>query len=180
MNWGEISSTFHYWYYLDLLLDRRFIHILNSVVLKMAESLQDRPVFYNSTRGAIFALSHFSTKIRRIFDEISTDVHSTSCLSTKIRRTVAFDVMSDSTESRIRRKGFRRNVMDACKTSMCTYPTLVRATIPSTLRLPCRRTVKDGTFPSSCESSSSLVFSDSPESVTNNFRMEIGLQINRE
>ena len=52
MNWGEISSTFHYWYYLDLLLDRRFIHILNSVVLKMAESLQDRPEFYNSTRGA--------------------------------------------------------------------------------------------------------------------------------
>ena len=26
---------------------------------------------------------------------------------------VAFDVMSDSTESRIRRKGFRRKVMDA-------------------------------------------------------------------
>ena len=52
MNWAEISSTFHYWYYLDLLLDRRFIHILNSVVLKMAESLQDRPEFYNSTRGA--------------------------------------------------------------------------------------------------------------------------------
>ena len=52
MNWGEISSTFHYWYYLDLLLDRRFIHILNSVVLKMAESLQDRPEFYDSTRGA--------------------------------------------------------------------------------------------------------------------------------
>ena len=52
MNGGEISSTFHYWYYLDLLLDRRFIHILNSVVLKMAESLQDRPEFYNSTRGA--------------------------------------------------------------------------------------------------------------------------------
>ena len=44
--------TFHYWYYLDLLLDRRFIHIFNSVVLKMAENLQDRPEFYNSTRGA--------------------------------------------------------------------------------------------------------------------------------
>ena len=52
MNWGEISSTFHYWYYLDLLLDHRFIHIRNSVVLKMAGSLQDRPEFYNSTRGA--------------------------------------------------------------------------------------------------------------------------------
>ena len=52
MNWGEISSTLHYWYYLDLLLERRFIHILNNVVLKMAESMQDRPKFYNSTRGA--------------------------------------------------------------------------------------------------------------------------------
>ena len=118
MNWGEISSTFNYWYYLDLLLDRRFIHILNSVVLKIAESLQDRPEFYNSTWGAIFALSHFSTIFRRIFDEISTDVHSASCLSTKIRRMVAFDVMSDSTESCIRRKGFRRNVMDAVFTPL--------------------------------------------------------------
>ena len=33
-------------------MDLRFIHILNCVVLKMAESLQDRPEFYNSTRGA--------------------------------------------------------------------------------------------------------------------------------
>ena len=52
LNWDEISSTFYYWYYLDLLLDCRFIHILNSALLKLAESLQDRPEFYNSTSGA--------------------------------------------------------------------------------------------------------------------------------
>ena len=181
MNWGEISSTFHYWYYLDLLLDHRFIHILNSVVLKMEESLQDRRKFNNSTRGAkkmafkgfqygkdkqmdtkiywkcddlvckvcvvtssgepvtILRLSfleacalHYFGKLlsfshylifQRIFDDISTDVHLTSCLSMKIQQMVAFDVMSDSTESRIQRKGFRGKVMDAqisysCELSM--------------------------------------------------------------
>ena len=41
------------------LLDRRFIHILNIVVLKMAESLQDRPEFYNSTRGAVIKVKLF-------------------------------------------------------------------------------------------------------------------------
>ena len=52
------------------------------------------------------------------FDQVSTNfrrnfVHSLSCLSTKIRRMVTFDVMSDWTESCIGRRGFRQKVMDA-------------------------------------------------------------------
>ena len=58
--------------------------------------------------GKLLSISHCP-----IIDEISTNVHSTGCFSTKIRGMAAFDVMSDSTESGIRRKGFRRKVMDA-------------------------------------------------------------------
>ena len=64
--------------------------------------------------GKLLSISHYLI-FRPNFDEFSTDVHSTRCLSTKIRRMVAFDVMSGSTGSRIRRKGFRRKVMDAIK-----------------------------------------------------------------
>ena len=51
----------------------------------------------------IFTISHFSTKFRQM----------------SIRQMVAFKVMSDSTESRIRRRGFRQIVMDASGGHQC-------------------------------------------------------------
>ena len=46
---SDISSTFHFLY---LLLYRRLVQFLISVVLKMAENLQKRLEFYISNRGA--------------------------------------------------------------------------------------------------------------------------------
>ena len=46
---SDISSTFHVLY---LLLYRRLVQFLISVVLKMAENLQNKLEFYISNRGA--------------------------------------------------------------------------------------------------------------------------------
>ena len=82
MNWGEISSTFHYWYYLDLVLDRRFIL-----------------VSYFHFRIISF-FDQISTSFRRNFDrcpfdELSFDENSTNG---RVRRDVIFDGKSHSTK----------------------------------------------------------------------------------
>ena len=82
MNWGENSSNFHYWYYLDLVLDRRFIL-----------------VSYFHFRIISF-FDQISTNFRRNFDrcpfdELSFDENSTNG---RVRRDVIFDGKSHSTK----------------------------------------------------------------------------------
>ena len=76
-----MSSTFHYWYYLDLVLDRRFIL-----------------VSYFHFRIISF-FDQISTNFRRNFDrcpfdELSFDENSTNG---RVRRDVIFDGKSHST-----------------------------------------------------------------------------------
>ena len=75
--------TFHYWYYLDLLLDRRFIHIL--ITFSISHYLIFRPNFDEFRRN-------FD---RCPFDELSFDENSTNG---RVRRDVGFDGRSHSTK----------------------------------------------------------------------------------
>ena len=124
MNCCEISSTFHYWYYLDLLLDRRFIHILNT-----------------------FSISHFlifrPNFDRCPFDELSFDENSTNG---RVRRDVGFDGRSHSTKG-LSTKCHGREVMilsvnyessgQADLRSCCTQATTGRGFMAWSILLQC-------------------------------------------